>query len=44
MRDDEIDRILSSEEGIVPSSGFTVSVMEEVMREASTPPPIPFPI
>jgi hypothetical protein len=28
---------------IVPSSGFTASVMEAVMREATAPPPIPFP-
>ena len=28
---------------IVPSSGFTASVMDAVMREATAPPPIPFP-
>jgi hypothetical protein len=41
--DDDLDRILSEEEEILPSSGFTASVMEAVRREASTPPPIPFP-
>jgi len=43
MRHQELDRILSSETGIVPSSGFTTSVMEAVRREAAMPPPIPFP-
>jgi hypothetical protein len=41
--DDELDRILSEVEEILPSSGFAASVMEAVRREASTPPPIPFP-
>jgi hypothetical protein len=40
---DELDRFLSGEEGIAPSSGFTASVMEAVRAEAATPPPIPFP-
>ncbi len=40
---DEIDRILSREDGILPSSGFAVSVMDAVRREAAAPPPIPFP-
>ena len=39
----EIDRILVSEELLVPSSGFLASVMERVREEASAPPPIPFP-
>ena len=43
MRDEELDRFLSSEDGIVPSSGFASGVMEAVRREAATPPPIPFP-
>jgi len=43
MRDEEIDRILGGEEDILPSSGFRTSVMEAVHREATTPPPIPFP-
>ena len=41
--EDQIDRILSREEEIVPSAGFTASVMEAVRREASEPAPIPFP-
>jgi hypothetical protein len=43
MRDDEIDRVLGGEEDILPSSGFHASVMEAVHREATAPPPIPFP-
>jgi hypothetical protein len=41
--EDELNRILSREDEILPSSGFAVSVMEAVRREASAPPPIPFP-
>ena len=40
---DDLDRILADEEEVVPSSAFTASVMEAVRREASAPPPIPFP-
>src|SRR5271167_248816 len=40
---EEIDRILSREEEILPSSGFAVSVMDAVRREAAAPAPIPFP-
>lgn len=43
MSHDEIDRILSREQELLPSSGFSVSVMEAVRREAVEPPPIPFP-
>ena len=43
MRDAEFDRILSKEEQILPSSGFTASVMEAVQREAAALPPIAFP-
>jgi hypothetical protein len=43
MRDDDFDRMLSSEEDIVPSSGFAGSVMDAVRAEAATPAPIPFP-
>ena len=43
MKPDDLDRWLTDEEAIVPSSGFSASVMEAVAREASTPPPIPFP-
>lgn len=39
----EIDRILSREDEILPSSGFTVSVMDAVRREAVVPSPIAFP-
>ena len=32
--DSEIDRLLSRNDEILPSSGFTVSVMDAVRREA----------
>lgn len=41
--EDEINRILSREDEMLPSSGFAVSVMDAVRREAAAPPPIPFP-
>jgi hypothetical protein len=37
MDDKELDRILSSEEPLVPSSGFALSVMETI-REAEAEP------
>ncbi|HYR83346.1 MAG TPA: hypothetical protein VE422_04630 [Terriglobia bacterium] len=43
MRGEELDRILSRETDIVPSSGFVSPVMNAVRSEALTPPPIPFP-
>jgi hypothetical protein len=43
MGEDEIDRILSRDDEILASSGFTASVMDAVRREATAPPPIPFP-
>lgn len=43
MMNDDIDRVLSREDDILPSSGFTFSVMDAVRREAAAPPPIPFP-
>jgi hypothetical protein len=43
MLDRDLDRILSPNDGIVPSAGFVSAVMGSVHREASTPPPIPFP-
>lgn len=43
MNDPEIDRILSRQDEILPSSGFAASVMEAVRREAAAPPPIAFP-
>jgi hypothetical protein len=39
----EIDRVLATEEELIPSSGFLASVMERVEEEAAAPPPIPFP-
>ena len=43
MEDAEMDRILSTRDEILPSSGFAAAVMEAVRREAAAPPPIPFP-
>jgi hypothetical protein len=43
MRHNEIDHILSREDEILPSSGFAVSVIDAVRREAAAPLPIPFP-
>lgn len=40
---DNLDRVLESEEMLVPSSGFAGSVMRRVRDEAAAPPPIPFP-
>ena len=40
---DSIGRILSSEEQILPSSGFLAAVMERVEEESRAPAPIPFP-
>lgn len=39
----EIDRILATEDALVPSSGFLAAVMERVREEATAPAPIPFP-
>jgi hypothetical protein len=43
MNEDNLDRILKSEEDLVPSSGFVAAVMERVREEAAAPAPIPFP-
>jgi hypothetical protein len=43
MELNSIDRILASEEPLIPSLGFLDSVMERVREEAAAPPPIPFP-
>jgi hypothetical protein len=43
MKQEDIDRILSGKQEIVPSSGFLDSVMDAVRREAVAPPPIAFP-
>ena len=40
---ENLDRILASEEGLVPSSGFVASVMDRVRLEAVAPEPLPFP-
>lgn len=40
---DELDRILASEEPLVPSSRFAERVMEAVHDAAAAPPPLPFP-
>ena len=43
MQQDDLDVILAAEDHILPSSGFTASVMEAVRRDTATPAPIPFP-
>jgi hypothetical protein len=43
MKNEDLDRILSADQDIVPSSGFVASVMNAVRDEAGAPPPIPFP-
>jgi hypothetical protein len=44
MKPDDLDRWLADDDDeIVPSSGFPQAVMDAVLREASTPPAIPFP-
>ena len=40
---DNLDRILSSEEELAPSTGFAASVMDRVREEAAAPEPIAFP-
>jgi RNA polymerase sigma factor (sigma-70 family) len=40
---DDLDRLLSNEEALVPSSGFASSVMEAVQDAADEPPPLRFP-
>ena len=37
------DRVLATEEELVPSHGFLAVAMERVREQAATPPPIPFP-
>lgn len=43
MTPDDIDRILSSEDVLEPSSGFAGNVMEAVRREAAAPATPAFP-
>jgi hypothetical protein len=40
---DDLDRLLSEGEHLLPSSGFAASVMEQIQREAAAPPALPFP-
>jgi hypothetical protein len=42
MKPEKLDRMLSEEADIVPSSGFVSAVMEAVTSDA-TAPPLPFP-
>jgi len=41
--EDELDRTLSKQDEIVPSSGFVMSVMDAVRREAKASEPTPLP-
>ncbi len=41
--DDNLDRILSADQDVVPSSAFVSNVMTAVRGQASTPAPIAFP-
>jgi hypothetical protein len=43
MTPEELDRILSRADEIVPSSGFVAQVVDAVQQESATPPPIRFP-
>jgi hypothetical protein len=43
MTPEDLDRILASEEPLVPSSGFAAAAMERVREGAAAPPPLPFP-
>ena len=43
MKDEVLDRILATEEQLLPSSGFAASVMDRIREEAAAVPPIPFP-
>jgi hypothetical protein len=40
---DDLDRILISDESVVPSEGFAAGVMDAVEAAAGEPPPFPFP-
>lgn len=40
---DELDRLLSSEDMLEPSSGFVAATMAAVQQAATEPPPLPFP-
>jgi len=40
---EDIDRMLADDEEVVPSTGYEALVMEAVLRELTTPPPLAFP-
>lgn len=42
MKDHELDRIMSDDD-VIPSAGFAMSVMRAVRRETAAPPAIEFP-
>jgi hypothetical protein len=39
----QLDRILSQEDALLPSSGFAASVMDAIQQHSAQPEPIPFP-
>ena len=43
MTTNKIDKILATEQELIPFSGFLSAVMERVNEEAAAPQPIPFP-
>lgn len=43
MNDETIDRMLASEEELIPSSGFAASIMDRIREEVVAPPPLSFP-
>jgi len=40
---DDLDRMLSGDDAVTPSSGFAARVMEAVQQAADEPPPLRFP-
>ena len=40
---DDLDRALTEDDALVPSSGFAARVMEAVQDDAAEPPPLAFP-
>ena len=40
---DDLDRILSAEDTLEPSSGFTMGTMRAIQEASEEPPPLPFP-
>jgi hypothetical protein len=43
MREDPLDRLLSSDESLAPSTGFPARVMDAVQQAAGEPPPLALP-